>query len=202
MKRMEEAIDSIVSSELGAKYNLASSLREIPEIPHDDYSELQKAFRSGKAIVRLAPISQDATTFNIIASPFERHLQNLGFFLAIAAPVVGLVLCFFISWSFLIILVLGPLAFAATRRPPGVAIWSVVAATLAYFLPLESSAGFWSFVGLVWLASIGGLATRHTYLHALFHRAMNSEKAFSYLFTANKITLELPETGIIWREMT
>lgn len=201
MKRMEETIDSIVSSELGTKYNLALSLRDIPEIPYDEFSKLQDDFRSGKAIVRIAPISHDATTFSIIASPLERHLQNLGFFFAIAAPVAALVLCYFISWSFLAILAIGPLAFAATRRPPSVAIWTVVAATIAYFLPLGTIAGFWSFVGLVGLASIGGLATRHTYLHALFHRAMNSEKAFSYLFTTNKITLELPETGIIWRRL-
>lgn len=202
MKQMEETIDQIVSSELGAKYNLTSSLRNIPEIPHDAFSELQEDFHSGRAIVRVTPLSQDADTFNIIASPLERHLNNLGFFFVIVSPVTALILCFFISWSFLAILVLGPLAFAVTRRLLGVVIWPIVAATIAYSLPLETSIGFWSFICLVWLASIGGLTIRRTYLHALFHRAMNSEKAFSYLFTRNKITLELPETGIIWREMT
>ena len=40
---------------------------------------------------------------------------------------------------------------------------------------------------------------KQVYLRVLFHRAMNSEKAFCFLFCGGLITLELPGHGILYR---
>jgi hypothetical protein len=58
----------------------------------------------------------------------------------------------------------------------------------------------WYWLSLIVIAPIISMRlNKRAYLHALFNRAFNSEIVFSYLFTAGKVTIELPGHGILYR---
>ena len=59
----------------------------------------------------------------------------------------------------------------------------------------------WYWLSLIVITPIVSMKlNKRIYLHALFNRAFNSEIVFSYLFTAAKVTIELPEHGILYRK--
>ncbi len=155
LKESENIIKDLISSDFGAKYSLKSKIEDIAEIPINDFSMLQKLLSSGKAIIRMAPVSIDGTTFNIIATPFEKRMLTVQTFIMILGPIVGIILSFIYSWYWLSLIVIAPI--------------------------------------------VSMKLNKRAYLHALFNRAFNSEIIFSYLFTAGKITIELPEHGILYR---
>ncbi|MBW2618126.1 MAG: hypothetical protein JRC92_04560 [Deltaproteobacteria bacterium] len=155
---IENFIKHLISSDFGAKYSLESKIKDIVEIPFNDFSMLQKSLSSGEAIIRMAPASIDGTTFNIISTPFEKRMSTVYTFITILGPIVGIVLSFVYSWYWL---------------------------SLTVIVPIVSM-------------KLG----KRAYLRALFNRAFNSEIVFSYLFTAGKITIELPGHGILYRKLT
>jgi hypothetical protein len=58
----------------------------------------------------------------------------------------------------------------------------------------------WLWLSLIVIAPfISMKLNKRTYLHALFNRAFNSEIIFSYLFTAGKVTIELPGHEILYK---
>ncbi|MCK4307592.1 hypothetical protein KAW50_05130 [candidate division WOR-3 bacterium] len=155
---MEQKITELINSEVGKKYDLVLSLREIEEIPVNDYGKLQELMRSGEAILRQYPSDISSPTFSIIATPAESTLFNtISPVLTILVPLAGIICSFIFSWWFLLLL-LSPI--------------------------------------------IGIRFGKRIYLHALFNRSANSEKAFCFLFCSQLITLELPGHGIIWRKMS
>ena len=76
--------------------------------------------------------------------------------------------------------------------------------SITYFGPIIgiilSFVHSWYWLSLIVIAPIVGMSlSKKTYLHALFNRAYNSEIIFSYLFTAGKVTIELPDHDILYR---
>ncbi len=155
LKDSENIIKDLISSDFGVKYSLKSKIKDIAEIPINDFSMLQRLLSSGEAIIRMAPVSIDGTTFNIISTPFEKRMSTLYTFMMVFGPIVGIVLSFVYSWYWLSLIVIAPI--------------------------------------------VSMKLNKRAYLHALFNRAFNSEIVFSYLFTAGKVTIELPGHGILYR---
>ncbi|MBA4390785.1 MAG: hypothetical protein C0399_07590 [Syntrophus sp. (in: bacteria)] len=155
LKKSENIIMDLINSDLGAKYSLACKIEDIEELPVNEFSMIQKLLSSGEAIIRMAPVSTDGTTFNIISTPFEKRLSTLYSSIMILGPIVGIILSFVYSWYWLSLIVIAPI--------------------------------------------ISMRLNKRAYLHALFNRAFNSEIVFSYLFTAGKVTIELPGHGILYR---
>ncbi|OQY01892.1 MAG: hypothetical protein B6I26_02705 [Desulfobacteraceae bacterium 4572_130] len=155
IKESENIIMDIINSDFGSKYSLVSNIGDIEELAINNFSMIQKLISSGEAIIRMAPVSIDGTTFNIISTPFEKRLSTLYTVVMIIGPIIGIILSFMLSWYWLSLIVIAPI--------------------------------------------ISIKFNKKAYLHALFNRAFNSEIIFSYLFTAGKITLELPEYGILYR---
>jgi len=197
---MEELIDKIVDSDVGWKYNIASSLADIEEIPFNDFDLLRGEMARGNVILRNMPVSIDSTTFKIISTRFEKMVQNLALITNFAVPVAALIGGFFISYYLFILIPVVIVAYASTKSIIFMVVWISLSLGLASVLPLNNPTAFWAFPLLTGLASFAGLLLRRVYLHALFDRAMNSEKAFCYLFTAKKITVEIPGIGIVWRD--
>ncbi|MCK5607446.1 hypothetical protein KAR91_36515 [Candidatus Pacearchaeota archaeon] len=157
LKQSGKIITELINSEPGIKYNFESKIEAIKELPINNFSEIRKLLTSGKAIIRIAPISVDSTTFNLISTPLEKRLSTLFSSIIIIGPIAGIALSIIYSW-------------------------------------------YWS--SLVLIAPIFSIKMgKRVYLHALFNRAFNSETIFSYLFTAGKITIELPEHGILYRNI-
>lgn len=156
LKKSENLIRNLVSSELGLKYNLSTKLEDIPEIPINNFLELKKSLSSGQAILRMAPLSIDGTTFEIIATPFEQSLFIIFTLSIYLIPISGIILAIIFSWHWLLLILIAPIILAMRLN-------------------------------------------KRVYLHALFNSAFSSEIVFSFLFTAGKITLELPEHGILSR---
>lgn len=197
---MEEIIDKIVDSEVGWKYNLSSSIADIEEIPFNDFDELREEMARGHVVLRNMPVSIDSTTFKIISTRFEKIVQNLALITNFAVPVAALIGGFFISYYLFILIPVVIVAYASTKRLIWVFVWILLSMGFASILPLNNPIAFWAFPLLTGFASFAGLLLRRVYLHALFDRAMKSEKDFSYLFTAKKINVEIPGIGIIWRD--
>lgn len=155
LRESENIIMELINSDFGAKYSLASKIEDIEELPINDFYTIQELLSTGVAIMRMAPVSIDGTTFNIISTPFEKRLSTLYSSTMILCPIVGIILSFMYSWYWLSLIVIAPI--------------------------------------------ISMKFNKRAYLHALFNRAFNSEIVFSYLFTAGKVTIELPKHGILYR---
>lgn len=157
LKNTENHIMNIISSDAGKKYSLKSKIKDIVEIPINDFSTLQKLLSSGEAIIRMAPASISDTTFDIISTPSEKFISTVYTSIMILGPIIGIVLSIIYSWYWLSLIVIAPI--------------------------------------------VSMKLNKRTYLYALFNRAFNSEIVFSYLFTARKVTIELPGHGILYRNM-
>lgn len=155
LKESENTINKIINSDFGIKYSLKSKLEEIIEIPIKDFPKIQNLISSGEATMRMAPVSIDGTTFDIIATPFENRISTIYMVIGFLGPIAGIILAFIYSWLWLLLVVVAPI--------------------------------------------VSMKLNKKTYLHALFNRAYNSEIIFSYLFTAGKITIELPGYGILYK---
>jgi len=74
---------------------------------------------------------------------------------------------------------------------------------LTYLIPIAAIIlGFiysWWFLLLIFISIYTTRLGKRIYLHALFNRAANSEILFCFLFCLNRITIELPDEGIIKR---
>ena len=77
LRESENIITDLINSDFGAKYSLASKIEDIEELPINDFSTIQKLLSSGEAIIRMAPVSIDGTTFNIISTPFGQRGTGL-----------------------------------------------------------------------------------------------------------------------------
>lgn len=192
---MEEIIDKIVDSDVGWKFNLSSSIADIEEIPFNDFDELREEMARGHVVLRYMAVSRDSTTFKIISTRFEKMVQNLALITNYAVPVAALIGGFFISYYVFILIPVVIVAFASTKSIISMVVWILLSMGLASILQINNPTAFWAFPLLTGFVSFAGLLLRGVYLHALFDRAMKSEKAFSYLFTAKKINIEIPEIG-------
>jgi len=151
----EKIIMSLIRSDVGEKYSLASKIQDIEELPIKKFSGIQKLIFSGGAFIRLAPVSIDDTTFNIVSTPFEKRLSTLYSLIMFLGPITGLILSFAFSWYWFFLVLLAPI--------------------------------------------ISMKLLKRIYRRVLFKAAVNSEIVFSYLFTVGKITIELPEYGVLYR---
>ena len=109
LKESEDIVKDLISSVFGVKYSLKSKIEDIAEIPINDFSMLQKSLSSGEAIIRMAPVSIDGTTFNIISTPFEKRMATVYTFIMILGPIVGIVLSFIYSLYWLSLIVIAPI---------------------------------------------------------------------------------------------
>ena len=109
LKKSENIIKELINSDFGVKYSLKSNIKDIAEIPINDFSMLQKALSSGEAIIRMVPNSIDSTTFNIISTPFEKWMSTIYTFILILGPIAGIVLSFIYSWYALSLIVIAPI---------------------------------------------------------------------------------------------
>lgn len=196
---MEEIIDKIVDSDVGWKYNLSSSIADIEEIPFNDFDELREEMARGNVVLRNMPASMDSTTLKIISTRLEKMIQNLSLIMQFTVPVAALIGGFLFSYYMFILIPVVILAYVSTKSIIVIGVWTSISLGFASILPLNNPTAFWAFPLLTGLASFAGLVFRGIYLHALFDRAMRSEKAFCYLFTARKISVEIPGVGIVWR---
>lgn len=155
LKKSENVIMGLIYSDLGVRYSLACKVNDIKELPVNEFYTIQKMLSNGQAIIRMAPVSIDGTTFNIISRPSEKWLSAFYSFVMILAPVIGIVFSFIFSWHWLLLAIIAPIVSMRFKK--------------------------------------------RAYLQAIINRAFNSEIIFSYLFTASKITIELPGHGILYR---
>ena len=109
LRKSENIIMDLLNSDFGAKYSLACKIEDIEELPVKDFSMIQKLLSSGEAIIRMAPVSIDGTTFSIISTPFEKRLSTLYSSIMILGPIVGIILFFMYSWYWLSLIVIAPI---------------------------------------------------------------------------------------------
>ena len=109
LKESENIIKELINSDFGVKYSLKSNIEDITEIPINDFSMLKQLLSSGEAIIRMAPVSIDATTFNIISTPAEKRMSTIYTFILILGPIAGIFLSFIYSWYWLSLVVIAPI---------------------------------------------------------------------------------------------
>jgi len=151
------------------------------------------------AILRMAPISQDYSTFDLLAFPTERFRYTLSLILLFVRIIASVVLAIWVHWAFAFLIILVPIAFYGTRSLLIALIWIFIFSLISLITGQNAPRLVFIFSGIGVLTTFAGLNFRKVYLHALFHRAFSSEKVFSYLFTTGKITVEIDSIGIIHR---
>ena len=109
LKQSEKIIIELIDSEFGIKYNLESKIESIEELPINDFSEIQKLLSSGEAIIRMAPVSVDGTTFNIISTPLEKQLSTLYSCIMFVGPIAGIALSIIFSWYWVSLILIAPI---------------------------------------------------------------------------------------------
>jgi len=102
---IENNIKKIKDTEFGKKYNIVLSLSELEEIPIDSFEKLKIAMCSGEAIVRQYPLSTSSSIFNIFSTNVEKGLFYISQILNFVMPILGLILSFFYSWWFLLLII-------------------------------------------------------------------------------------------------
>ena len=199
MKTQVKRIESIVNSEFGSRNNIVSSIGEISELPYDDFDDLKNDIAANRAILRVAPMSRDWQLFSVVASPLQKILFWAALLMNVAMPVVSVISCFTISWFFLVLLILSPLAVATGFSKSSIAIWFGVATMIVWSMSSLGLAQIYWFSGLVTLSAFSGYKTRTIYSNVVLDSSMKSEAAFAFLYSTERTTLELPNGEILAR---
>ena len=100
-----------------ANLSTPTSVAEIDPFPVDTFAALQAGVRSGRLRVYRFSANYDAALFAFMATPGRKFVGTLGLWIMLASPFVAVALGYFISWWWLLaLLVLFPLGFNTQRN--------------------------------------------------------------------------------------
>jgi hypothetical protein len=84
-------------------------ISEIPNLPYADFASLRAAITQRHVVLQRFSSEYGSTVFGLFAQPAERAYVKFISFVGFAAPIIGLVLAFAVSWWWVIPGILTPI---------------------------------------------------------------------------------------------
>jgi len=92
------------------------SVGEIPDFPCSTFSELTSALRSNRLELRRHAYELSSAVFSMLANRSERFWSDAYATSFVTIPIASLVLGYFVSWWFLLVLLLIPISMSRGKR--------------------------------------------------------------------------------------
>lgn len=92
------------------------SVGEIPDFPCSDFAELSSAFKSNRLHLQRHAYELSSAVFKMLASRSERFWSDAYATSFVAIPIASVVLGYFVSWWFLLALLLIPISMSRGKK--------------------------------------------------------------------------------------
>jgi hypothetical protein len=92
------------------------SVGEIPDFPYSNFDDLSQAFRTNEFHLHRHAYELVTGVFDILATPFERFMSSAYSMSFVVIPIASIALGYFVSWWFLLALLLIPISMRQGKK--------------------------------------------------------------------------------------
>lgn len=97
-----ESLNALIDELSKRGQNVPTSVSQLPDFPYSDFADLMAHFRTRAAWLLRFSYAMDPSLLSLLGSPALKLRSSIGMLLAYGGSVVALVLCFVLSWWFLV----------------------------------------------------------------------------------------------------
>lgn len=107
--KIEEGL-GIIRSKLEAKGRIIPRrLSELPTLPYKDFNKLKEMLLARRVLIQKFKFSYYGWLLRLVSSPWERFQSTFFMGMTYIGPIIAIVLCFSVSWWFLLAVIILPM---------------------------------------------------------------------------------------------